>query len=572
MKKCIAVFAVAVALVATCFGANDYVNIAGRIEGTNSFSAAAYSGLNSVGNFTTAVGNNSFRESQQNDGVAIGAMAFASAKEGDLNTMVGVFAGYGSTNLHGCVGIGAGAFMGANAQTNSTSINGQFVAQGDKNRFWITPDKMHSANWDGCPPIYYDNGTLYLNARAIVKREGVVEKTAPLYAASWVDAMDNSIFVASYGDDEYDGSSMYYPKRTIQGALTALTNDTTTIYLDGGVYESPEYLNRIITTLERRVTIVGVGKPEDTIIDCGGVRKLNGGASGNFVHFANVTLKDACVPKAGSTTENRGAIQLAYLHNCKIVGSMTLSNSYWPFYGVVFDNCLVDITVSTVGTPSANPGHAGSSWYVMWSNCHLYDTVAKVKKGVYGEAYPNFAYRIRAENCHFDVGGEVYYSNLTAGSPIGLGDRGAMIDSTLAISNVIDLAYSTGSANSADFTNLVFAVGSTTPVNAKASFCTSYDDFKSRISPDTLRPYLNDFDMLPFGYGSAYDRSVRDGATIAVMNILEASGSLSAAQSAALASAKPMLQARNATRVIEDGKARRERFGNIVVDALVVGN
>lgn len=560
MKKRIAVISVAVALVATCFGANDYVNMAGRIEGTNSFSAAAYSGLNSVGNFTTAVGNNSFRESQQNDGVAIGSMALSNAKGGDLNVMVGVYAGFGSTNLHGCVGIGAGTFMGANAQTNATSINGHFVAQGDTRRFWITPDKMHNANWDGCPPIYYDNGTLYLNARAIVKREGVVEKTAPLHAANWTGAMDDAIFVATYGDDEYDGSSTYYPKRTLQGALTALTNDTTTIYLDGGVYESPEYLNRIITTLEHRVTIVGVGKPEDTIIDCGGVRKLNGGASGFFARFSNVTLKDVCVPNAGSSTENRGAIQLAVLNNCRVVGTMTVANSYWPFFGVVFEDSEIDITLNTSGTPGATPGHVDNGYEVIFHNCFLYDTVANIKKGVYGLNYPNFGYRIRAENCHFDIGGEVYYSYLTWGNPLNMGERGAMLDCTLAISNVVGLAYSTGTANNADYTNLVFAVGSTTPVNSKASFCTSYDDLKARLSPDTLRPYLNDFDLLPFGYGSAYDRSVRDGAMISVMNILEVSGSLSAAQSAALAAAKPSILRRNSVKVKSERASRMSRF------------
>ena len=552
MKKFTIILAAAVALLGGRAIAADYMNLAGRITGTNSFSAAAYSGLNASGNFTTAVGNNSLRESSQDNGVAIGCMTLANAKDGNLNTMVGTWAGFGSTNLVNCVGIGSGAFMGANNVTNGTSVNGQFCARGDLNRFWITPDKKSTADWDGCPPIYYDDGVLYLNARTIVKREGVVEKRAPLHRTDWGASIPHAMYVARYGRDEYDGLSMYYPKRTLQAALTALSDDETTIYVGEGSGDSREYLNRDVSAVEHRVHIVGVGKPEDVVIDCGGVRKLDAGKSGYLAVFENVTIRNVSTPTAGASSNHRGALQLFYLYNCRVVGTVTVRNSYWPFVAGFLERTDVDVVVDTDGTAA----NFSLGYGTVFSRVNAYDCKMKFSAGT-GTAYPNMAYGLYAENCYIDFD-RLYDYRITSVTSAD-GTRGGFHDCTFVVR---DGTYASSIANSSgDCVNLLYGLNDTAPTFSKASYATSATNLLARLDAETHRPAPADYELAPFGYDSAADRAIRDGAVLTVMDILQSAGSLSAAQSAALLAAKPAIIARNAR-----STASRNRNVQLVAD------
>lgn len=551
MKKCIAIVAVAVALAGGRAHA-EYVNMAGQIHGTNSFSAAAYCGLNAHGNYTTAVGNNALRESSQDNGVAVGAMTLASAKDGDMNTMVGAYAGFGSTNLVGCVGIGAGAFMGANDMTNATSVNGQFVARGDLKRFWITADKSSTADWDGCPPIYYDDGVLYLNARTIVKREGVVERKAPLHTSNWATSAEPALYVARYGRDANDGKSMYYPKKTLQAALLALEDDDTTIYVGEGVYESPQYLNRDITTTEHVVHIVGVGKPEDVVIDCGGTRRISAGNNGRIGVYENLTFKNVGTPSTGQGSNQRGAFQLFYLYNCRVVGTITVRNSYWPFTAGYIDGCTVDATVATDGTAATFPLDYGT----IFSDVNCFDSVFKLAHG--SGIAPNLAYGLYAENCYMEFE-KLYDYRIRSVHALNV-PHGGLIDCTFVVK---EGTYASSAANSSgNCTNLVYAVNTTPPTFTKASYVTGAADLLSRLDPETLRPAPIDYEVFPFGYASAADRAARDGAALSVMAVLEASGALSQPQAAALQATRPKLVARNAKSVVA-----RPRNAEIELDA-----
>lgn len=537
------------AIFALCaHGATQYVNRAYQIDGTNSYAAAAYSGARSTGNFVTAVGNSSFRQADGNGITTIGQMSSALSGGNEACTFVGEWAGYASSNLNGCVGIGAGAFMGAHNHTNCTVINGHFNVDGDRRRFWITPEKASTVNWDGCPPIYYNAGTLYLNARQIVKRDGVVETTAPLWTSDWNRNETNAIYVAEYGSDEYSGASAYYPKRTLQAAIMALTNDTTTIYIDRGTYESPEYLDGVIPSTSNRISIVGVGRRDEVVIDCGGARRISAGSSGYFCEIKNATIRDPRIPSVNAGANNRAALQLLYLENCRIEGTnAAVRSSQWLFHLCTLDTCDVAFGISTTGESS------GHEYSLIFRSSKCRNTTMRFRTLTqYGA---NLGYALDFENCFVDID-RIDRFRISVASTLD-GSVSWWKGVTLVLGSArkwywdstwYDWENLPTGACSGNVVNSVFGMGNDGLGQHFANFacCTSATNLTARLDPVTHRPAMSDFDLLPFGYNSAKDRAVRDAAAATVIDALVASGTVTEAQSAALTARRAELVARNA--------------------------
>lgn len=524
-----------VAMIAAAANAAEYVNRAYQIEGTNSYSAGAYSGAASTGSYVTVVGANAFRQSSADYSVAIGNRSSTLAGGNKYCIMVGEMSGYASSNLYGCVGIGAGAFMESKGLTNCTVVNGHFVVKGDEKCFWITPDRTDTANWDGCPPIYYNDGTLYLNARQIVKRDGVVETSAPLWTGDWNRNETNAIYVAGYGDDGDSGASAYYPKRTLQAAIMALTNDTTTIYVDRGVYESPAYLDGRISSTSNRISIVGVGRRDEIVIDCGGVRKINAGTGGgHFCEIKNCTIRNPKIPAANIGDDNRAALQLLFLENCRIEGTnATVRSSFWLFHLCALDACDVDFGVSTPSQPSS------IDYSVIFEECGARGSVMRFR--TLSTDAVNLAYGLKMENCIVDIDRVDTFHH--RGSK-WLGEWCDWTDSTIIVGAV--RTYNTTSGRVC--TNSILGYGNDGPGQNFASFAcrTSATNLTARLDAVTHRPAMSDFDLLPFGYNSAADRAVRDAAAATVIDALVASGTVTQEQSAALTARRAELVARNA--------------------------
>lgn len=523
------------ALLALCaHGATQYVNRAYQIDGTNSYAAAAYSGARSTGNFVTAVGNSSFRQADGNGITTIGQMSSALSGGNEACTFVGEWAGYASSNLYGCVGIGAGAFMGAHNHTNCTVINGHFNVDGDRRRFWITPEKASTVNWDGCPPIYYNAGTLYLNARKIVKRDGVVETSAPLWTSDWNRNETNAIYVAEYGNDEYSGYSTYYPKRTLQAAIMALTNDTTTIYIDRGTYESPEYLDGVIPSTSNRISIVGVGRRDEVVIDCGGARRISAGSSGYFCEIKNATIRDPRIPSVNAGANNRAALQLLYLENCRIEGTnAVVRNSQWLFHLCALDACDVDFNVAATAQPN------NQDFGVIFEQCGARNSTMKFR--TISPIAANLAYSLKMENCYIDI------DRVDTFHHRGVRFNGEYCNWTES-TVLVGAARATSDTSTRNCANSILGFGLDGPGSSFGAFAfrTSATNLAARLDAQTHRPAMSDFDLIPWGYNSAKDRAVRDAAAATVIDALVASGTVTEAQSAALTARRAELVARNA--------------------------
>ncbi len=528
------IISIIIVFAGTAFAASQYLNRAYQIDGTNSYSAAAYSGARSSGDYITAVGNSAFRQSSADHGVAVGALSTAISGGNKHCVMVGNWSGYASSNLYGCVGIGSGAFMGAHSRTNCTVINGHFNVDGGAKRFWITPDKTATVNWDGCPPIYYNDGTLYLNARKIVKRDGVVETSAPLWTSDWNRSETNAIYVAEYGSDEYSGASTYYPKRTLQAAIMALTNDTTTIYIDRGTYESPEYLDGVIPSMAHRIAIVGVGRRDEVVIDCGGVRRISAGSSGYFCAIKNATIRDPRIPSVNAGANNRAALQLLYLENCRIEGTnAVVRNSQWLFHLCALDACDVDFNVAATAQPNSQ------DFGVIFEQCGARNSTMKFR--TISPVAANLAYSLKMENCYIDIDRVDTFHHR---GYMFNGERCNWTESTV----VVGAARTTSDTSTRNCANSALGFGLDGPGSGFGTFAfrTSATNLAARLDAQTHRPAMSDFDLLPFGYNSAADRAVRDAAAATVIDALVASGTVTQEQSASLTARRAELVARNA--------------------------
>lgn len=523
-----------VAMIAAAANAAEYVNRAYQIEGTNSYSAGAYSGAASTGSYVTVVGANAFRQSSADYSVAIGNRSSTLSGGNRYCIMVGEMSGYASSNLYGCVGIGAGAFMESKGLTNCTVVNGHFVVKGDEKCFWITPDRTDTANWDGCPPIYYNDGALYLNARQIVKRDGVVETTAPLWTSDWNRNETNAIYVAEYGSDEYSGASAYYPKRTLQAAIMALTNDTTTIYIDRGTYESPEYLDGVIPSTSNRISIVGVGRRDEVVIDCGGVRRISAGSSGYFCEIKNATIRDPRIPSVNAGANNRAALQLLYLENCRIEGTnAVVRNSQWLFHLCALDACDVDFNVAATAQPNYQ------DFGVIFEQCGARNSTMKFR--TISPIAANLAYSLKMENCYIDI------DRVDTFHHRGVRFNGEYCNWTES-TVLVGAARATSDTSTRNCANSILGFGLDGPGSSFGAFAfrTSATNLAARLDAQTHRPAMSDFDLIPWGYNSAKDRAVRDAASATVIDALVASGTVTEAQSAALTARRAELVARNA--------------------------
>lgn len=502
------------AIVAAASLVSVAANLAGVIDGTNSYSAAAYSGYKSSGNYNVAVGNSSFRSAKGDNNVALGAISMGCATGCVNSVMVGPWAGYGAQGLSGCVGIGEGSFLMSGAATNRTTVNGQFVAQGDTGRFWITPSKDETLA-NGCPPIYYDNGTLYLNARRIVTRDDCVRVSSPLNTNDWSTAGAESIFVSPYGNDLYPGSSPYFPKRTFASAWDALTNDTATIYLLPGKYDLPTALTGTSETATGHVaTVVGVGGRDSVTVDCGGANLIGSATASAWQVFRGCSFVNAAVPSAGMGQGLRAAYQYAIFFDCAFSGQLDVRNSYWGFCCCGFDGCTFSHTVAYL--TSNTPDHA---YGTIFNYCDAFDSVIEcaVTNGTPNAAYATFFHNVYARFtsvCRLSQG--------WGSTPFG--NRGGWSSSTL----VVDSVANTSTFNEPS-TNSIFGLCATLPngwSSAAHAVTANATNVLAAIGADR-RPAVDNWRWRCYGYGSEGDRAARNTAANQIIEAIVASGAIS---------------------------------------------
>lgn len=511
MKKLITVITAAT----SC--ATMAANLAGVIDGTNSYSAAAYSGYASRGNYNVAVGNSSFRSAIGDGNVAVGALAMGVSTGCVNNVMIGPWSGYGAQGLAGCVGIGQSAFLMSGPATNCTSVNGHFVARGDEGRFWVTASR-DDALANGCPPIYYDNGVLYLNARRIVTRNDCVRESVSFNSNDWA-TVHKSVYVSPAGSDEYPGSSPYYPKRTLASAWNGLTNDTTTIYLLPGKYDLPSQLTGTPATATGHVAaVVGFGK---VTIDCGGGNLIGSSTAPYWQTFQNCTFTNAAVPTSGMGLNLRAAYQYCIFFNCVFSGPLNVRNSYWGFCCCGFDGCAFDLTVDYGGGTASDRRYG-----TIFNYCDLFDGVVNctVTNGYPHAAYATFFHNVYARFTQLSK-----LTQYSGNTPFG--NKGGWSSSTL----VVDTINSTTTLAEPS-TNSIFGLCATLPNNwssAAHAVISSAPNVLAALGVDR-RPPVSNWRWRCYGYGSGADRAARNMAANQIIEAIVSSGAVSSSGGAHL--------------------------------------
>lgn len=344
MKNRILAFFSAICIAATA---------ADRISGVDSLAIGNMAGKDGIANRTVVIGSGAGAYMTGGDSnLFVGAAAGLRTKNVKSSVGLGHYAMRGATNLTRCVGIGDLAFKEEKDLTGATWINGQFFA-GD-GRFYIRPNT--SGNETNAP-IYYANGTLYLNAQKVVTTDGGVISGGTGGSAG--ETFD--FYVSTSGDDANEGRTAASAKRTIDAAWNAAKSGDRIAVLPG-TYDSPAGMSVDMTwntstssilVTNKSVDIIATAGPDYTFLDGGGVRTFVGD-------------EDRIPTIKGFTVRNLGATKY--------------SSSYYTGSALVcFDGCKMAWTNQF---PTTSHSNLGMSWCV-FTNCDIF--AASVFTGFIGD-------------------------------------------------------------------------------------------------------------------------------------------------------------------------------------------
>ncbi|MGN0851862.1 MAG: hypothetical protein ACI4Q3_00635 [Kiritimatiellia bacterium] len=473
--------------------------------------AESISGVDSL-----AIGNLAGKGGSANRTVVIGSGAGAYMTGGDSNLFVGAASGLrtknvkssvalghyamrGATNLTRCVGIGDLAFKEAKDINGATWINGQFYA-GD-GRFWIRPG---TGGNETNSPIYYANGTLYLNAQKVVAAGGGVISGGT--AGAGAETYD--WYVSSAGDDANDGRTAASAKRTIDAAWDEAAHGDRIAVLPG-TYYSPSGMSVDMTwndgssvvITNKAVDIVATSGPDYTFIDGGGVRSFIGNAG------SMPTVKGFTVRNIGSSiyskTYRTGAAAVCF-DGCRMAwtNQYEINHSNCGMSWCVFTNC--DIYASMVVSNYIG----GQGYDNTFVACNLMDSRIKMEQ-TDGNKY-KFGQNNAVERClvHLDGAQEVGFWMNSCYAP--LGGSTTWTDSTLIATNCTYKNNSTPLKTWKDC--LVIAppseIGTWPESKTEDTLFAAYEN-PIPLGPDG-RP--NDSHLLWrfYGYGSKAERTLRD--------------------------------------------------------------
>ena len=361
------------------------------------------------GNGDIAVGSCALDATQTTDwNTAVGAAAMYGAKASTFNAAVGhrageyiansisnifigVRAGKGSSNLVNSVGIGTDALREIGNNTRTTDINGQFYANKGSGTI-----RVGTGNGDA--ELVYRNGGLEINGD--LKVSGNLTFGENSYARD--EAIGNYDFYvdAVRGNDE-DNGSLLYPKRTLDGALSLVTSNNSTVCVRAGKYAFPSYLktdlfspNTIRT--EYKVDIIAVDGAERTSIVeedgnaawmCGYSQSMmtikgftikgfkRGSYGGNrlgifsFIKFIDCVFRDtSATTRKDDGNSGAGIFTQCYLENCRVVncsftGYSSSGESHY-YYTSVFDLSFLDGCYVDVSSPDGSASISiASEWW-----------------------------------------------------------------------------------------------------------------------------------------------------------------------------------------------------------------
>ena len=491
-------------LAAVCAGLT-LAAIAAEMSGDYNSWLGYLAGMNTWGDRSTVQGAGAGGEADnivRTDFIGAAAGAFTT----NMTDCVGI--GYralrNAQDMNSVVAIGAGALSNRTGLTKATWINGQFYTSAQGNTFWIksNPDTPTTN-----APIYYADGTLYLNA-ATIKFNG--EATA---GGGGGGGGDSSPVLLGYdfyvdpmnGDDIYAGTSPGTAKRTIDAAYALVYTNDLRICLLPGTHASPggDFSTRNVYPAYRVHFIAPYG-PSRTTLDGGGERFFIG-ASQAFTSVSGCTLRDFRI-KNNSVP----AFFALYFTNCVFTGEIWQSSAD---KAVTFEYCLFDDCRANLArclTNDSESSNLGSSF--------LYGCEAERSEFYIANtnAPKNFAYQTVFRDCYIWTEN---VSRLAINGNSILGNAAAFYDSTVVCLSANEI-YGTVPAD-----GCLLGVGTNGTAfvwnGVTNSVLTNATALAAILGAD-YRPAVTNWRYRYLGYGSAAERATRDSMLESIRAALEA--------------------------------------------------
>lgn len=298
---------------------------------------------------------------------AVGGNAAASAENCDRCTFIGENAGQKASSLGNCIAIGSGALRYASKSSGTVAIGEDELANEsfaddttsiNERQLWISkpldafclnPGKeSHITN----TPLYYVDGTLFLNPRRFSVSGGRGNPPGSY-----------DLYLATDGDDAWDGGSYMRPKRTLDGVWRAANLRTDATNLTCAVFPGTYYLEGTNNTVwaydrgkaqrvNRRVRFIALDGPKNTCISA---PEDNFSRDGRFVSLAVSAFDTFYGSKADPDFLGEGGTLKAGIYRRQTLEGFTVrgfAGTYDPtggrfndtaptFAGFDFRNCVI---------------------------------------------------------------------------------------------------------------------------------------------------------------------------------------------------------------------------------------
>lgn len=398
------------------FASDANAATASAISGTGNYASGTDAGKSGTGDRVTAAGQASAQSvSRVEDSVFIGHQA-----------------GKGAQRLKGVVAIGSGELSGLSRATNVVSINSMVYASQRENRLWLTPSPSRTGL---SAPLYYDNGTLYLNAATVVTT-----------GVSASDDYDYACYVsASHGDDANDGKSSSKAVRTLDRACQVATNGTVCVM--AGTYDYPSYYGGF-SMITHGVDFIAASGKDQTFIT--GTSAANPGIIHSFGYmsyfkgftFSNVVHRYA-TGQTGSGPYRRGAVEYCAFSDCRFEFDCQMQQlwQYPLFFYCIIDACELGGRLLYAGsTEDEGDDSLHNNYGRLFTGCSLVNSVVQLDtdhaSGV------NFGAMNHVNNCFIRLShafglGRFVGGNSAYGPVVGSNE---IVDTTYIVSNYVDIA------------------------------------------------------------------------------------------------------------------------------------
>lgn len=350
------------------------------------------------GSYTSYLGYNAGGGASADFSVLLGAHSASGSYGLSKSQFLGVMSGSSASDLWYAAGIGFWALAETHSLSNVVGIGGSAL-RGTSN----------SAGVISIGSDFFKGGSGYTNVTAF--GNVLLTSFGELYVTNDFDTFGYDLFVAEFGNDASNGTTLATAKRTLDGACAAVVSNGTRIAVLAGRYDYPLYFQGNKECL-LSPEFVGVHGKRKTMID-GRMNDVPDHLHGNeLAHpkWTGFTFAGLESVNTGFTSDYRTSALSMDFTDCHFSDiRYTLTGTASGFVDCILRDCEIDGVV-------IGEGGGAYGWGIFIAMSDLYGTTIKVRNPIRNNKYPILQWHSYFENCYVEAEAAQLYAYGSAGN------------------------------------------------------------------------------------------------------------------------------------------------------------